>query len=148
MSETVQIRELEIKVAGRPVTAPAAVTGPEAVVETVREIVGDELREHFVAIYLDGRHRPIGWRVVSIGTQTASLVHPRETFQAAVMLGACALVVAHNHPSGDSSPSREDADVTQRLAEAGDVLGIQLLDALVVAADGFYSFRESRPELF
>ncbi len=96
-----------------------------------------------MALYLDGRHRPIADRIVSIGTATASLVHPREVFQPAVALGACGLIVAHNHPSQDPTPSAEDRDVTRRLAEAGQLLGIPLLDHVVWTRNGaFVSLRE------
>jgi DNA repair protein RadC len=70
--------------------------------------------EHFVALYLDGRHRAIADAIVSIGTATASLVHPREVFQPAIAVGACALLIGHNHPSADLTPSAEDLEVTRR----------------------------------
>jgi DNA repair protein RadC len=97
---------------------------------------------------LDGRHRPIAYQVVSIGTATASLVHPREVFQAAIGAGAVALIVAHNHPSGDPSPSREDRDITERLLRAGELLGIRLLDSVVVTDGTYVSIREADPEAF
>ena len=97
--------------------------GPAAVAQFVRQLVANDAREHFVAIMLDGRHRPIAYQVVSVGTATASLVHPREVFQTAVGLGAVALIVAHSHPSGDPTPSSEDREVTGRLAQAGRVSG-------------------------
>jgi DNA repair protein RadC len=75
------------------------------------------------------------------------LVHPREVFQAAVSLGACGLIVAHNHPSGDPTPSAEDRDVTRRLAQAGRILGVPLLDSIVVAGRGHVSIREESPGL-
>ncbi len=102
---------------------------------------------HFV-VMLDGRHRPIGYQVVSVGTATASLVHPREVFQAAVSLGAVALIVAHNHPSGDPTPSPEDRAVTERLVRCGEVLGIRILDSLVVADAAYHSMREEQPDVF
>ena len=103
-------------------------------------------RERFVAIYLDGRQRPVADCVVSIGTATASLVHPREVFQPAIAVGACALLIGHNHSSGDPTPSREDLDVTKRLADAGRILGITVLDHVVWARGGvFHSIRESHP---
>jgi DNA repair protein RadC len=111
-------------------------------------VVGGDAREHFVVLMLDARHRPIAYQVVSIGTATASLVHPREVFQAAVSIGAVAIIVAHNHPSGDPSPSREDREVTERLNRAGGVLGIRLLDSVVVADSGFHSIREEDPDQF
>jgi DNA repair protein RadC len=87
----------------------------------MRQVVTDDAREHFVAIYLDGRHRAIGHQVVSVGTATASLVHPREVFQPAILAGACAVIVGHNHPSGDPSPSPEDRAVTLRLEHAQQI---------------------------
>jgi DNA repair protein RadC len=74
-------------------------------------------------------------------------VHPREVFQPAVGLGACAVIVAHNHPSGDPTPSAEDRDVTQRLAQAGGLLGILLGDSVVVGDSGYVSLREATPSL-
>lgn len=140
------IREVAIRYVGARRRAPSQITRPEQVAEYLRRRVRDDTREHFVAIYLDGRHRPIADRIVSIGTATASLVHPREVFQPAVALGACALLIGHNHPSGDPAPSAEDLDVTRRLAEAGRLLGIALLDHVVwERGRRFHSIRESHP---
>lgn len=100
-------------------------------------------REHFVALLVDGRHRVVRECVVSEGTLTASLVHPREVFRTAVREAAAAIVLAHNHPSGDPTPSEEDREVTRRLAEAGEILGIRVLDHVVIAEHGFHSFREA-----
>jgi DNA repair protein RadC len=113
----------------------------------LRRRIHDDAREHFVAIYLDGRHRPIADSVVSIGAATASLVHPREVFQPAIALGACALLIGHNHPSGDPRPSAEDLDVMRHLAGAGRLLGVALLDHVVwVRQGGFHSIRETHPD--
>jgi DNA repair protein RadC len=111
--------------------------------------VRDDAREHFVAVYLDGRHRPIAHQVVSIGTASASLVHPREVFQPAILVGAWAVIVAHNHPSGYPTPSREDRDITQRLSQAGALLGVSLLDSVVFTRKGgFVALRELEASLF
>src|SRR5574338_15618 len=111
--------------------------------------IREDAREHFVALYLDGRHRPIAHQVVSVGTASASLVHPREVFQPAVLIGACALLVAHNHPSGDPTPSAEDREITRRLVDAGALLGIPLLDSLVWTRAGAHlSLREASADLF
>lgn len=99
-------------------------------------------KEHFVAVYVDAQYRPIHREVVSIGTLTASLVHPREVFAPAIVHGAAALIVAHNHPSGDPTPSREDRETTRRLADAGRILDIPILDHVIVAKSGHYSFKE------
>jgi len=145
--EIYMIREVAIRYVGARRRAPAKITSPGHVAEYLRRRIRDDAREHFVAIYLDGRHRPIADSVVSIGTATASLVHPREVFQPAIALGACAVLIAHNHPSGDPTPSAEDLEVTKRLAEAGRILGVNLLDHVVWERGGaLHSIRESHPD--
>ena len=141
------IREVAIRYVGAQRRIPAKITRPEEVAQYLRRRIRDDAREHFVAIYLDGRHRPIADSIVSIGTATASLVHPREVFQPAIAIGACALLIGHNHPSGDVTPSAEDLVVTRRLAEAGRLLGITLLDHVVWERGGaFHSIRETHPD--
>lgn len=98
-------------------------------------------KEHFVALYLNARHRLIAQETVSIGTLTASLVHPREVFAPALEKRAAALIVAHNHPSGDINPSPEDQEATRRLSRAAELLGIGLLDHVIFGEIGFFSFR-------
>ncbi len=95
-----------------------------------------------MVLLLDGRNRVMRQSRVSQGTLNASLVHPREVFRSAVREAAAALVLVHNHPSGDPTPSREDLEITDRLVEAGGVLGIRVLDHVVIADGRFYSFRE------
>jgi DNA repair protein RadC len=104
------------------------------------ELVGLD-REHFVALYLDSRHRIAAVQTISVGTLNASLVHPREVFRPAVAMGAAAVIVAHNHPSGCARPSREDIALTERLCRSGELLGIELLDHLVVGDDEIVSMR-------
>jgi DNA repair protein RadC len=99
-------------------------------------------RERFVALYLDARHRVIRRRLISVGTLTASLVHPREVLGPALRLRAAALVVVHNHPSGDPEPSPEDCALTDRLRDGCRLLGLELLDHVVVGRQGFVSLRE------
>jgi len=140
------IREVAIRYVGARRRVPSKITRPEEVAQYLRRRVRDDAREHFVAIYLNGRHRPIADSVVSIGTATASLVHPREVFQPAIALGAVVVLIAHNHPSGDVTPSAEDLEVTRRLADSGRILGVTLLDHVVWARSGaFHSIRESHP---
>lgn len=116
---------------------------PRSVAAIVRSLIGDTDREHFLVLMLDSRYRVIGVNTVSVGTLTASLVHPRETFKPAILAGAAAIVVAHNHPSGECSPSPEDVATTRRLAKAGELLGIGVLDHVIVTTDGHYSMREA-----
>jgi DNA repair protein RadC len=100
-------------------------------------------RECFITLLLDSRQRVLSEVLVSQGTLTASLVHPREVFRAAVRSSAAALILVHNHPSGDPSPSREDHEVTERLVGAGELMGIRVLDHVVVAEHGYHSFQEA-----
>ena len=98
-------------------------------------------QEEFHAVLLDARHRPLSLERISVGTLTASLVHPREVFRSAVRQAAAALVVAHNHPSGDPEPSQEDLTLTRRLVAAGELLGIPLLDHVVIGDGSWVSLR-------
>lgn len=140
-------REVTIRYRGQAL-ACEAIRNPRNAAALALKIIGDDSKEHFVALYLDGRHRSIGHSTVSIGTATSSLVHPREVFQAGVLVGAVGVIIVHNHPSGDTSPSAEDAAVTKRISDAGRLIGISLVDSLVVTREGrFYSFQEERPEL-
>jgi DNA repair protein RadC len=102
----------------------------------------DARQERFVVVLLDARQRVLRSEVISQGTLTASLVHPREVFRPALRDAAAALVLVHNHPSGDPTPSTEDREVTARLASAGEILGIRVVDHVVVAERGFCSLRE------
>ena len=90
-----------------------------------------------MCLTLDGANRLIAKRIVTIGTLTASLVHPREVFADAITDRAASIIVAHNHPSGNLQPSQADRDVTDRLREAGELLGVTLLDHVIVTKDGF-----------
>lgn len=114
-----------------------------------RSAIGNEAREHFTCLYLDTRCAPIGYQVVSIGTATSSMVHPREVFQPAIGIGACSLVIGHNHPSGDVRPSKADANVASRLFACGQMLGIGLLDSIIVSRNHeFFSFLDEKPDVF
>lgn len=99
-------------------------------------------RETFHVLLLDGRHRLLGIHQVSEGTLTTSLVHPREVFLPAIRALAAAILVVHNHPSGDPEPSKQDLDVTRRLLECGRLIGIPLLDHVVLGTGGHVSIRE------
>ena len=101
--------------------------------------IRNEMREHFVCLTLDAANRMIACRVISIGTLTASLVHPREVFVDAITDRAASIVVGHNHPSGELQPSREDEQSTERLREAGDILNISLVDHILITKTGFIS---------
>lgn len=102
----------------------------------------DRDKEHFWVFHLDSRNKIKLIELVSLGILNSSLVHPREVFTRAVGERSAQVIVAHNHPSGDPHPSEDDITVTKRLAKAGEILGIELLDHLVVTETGFTSFRE------
>ena len=110
----------------------------------LRGCLGASKREEFHALMLDAKHCLLGHRLISVGSLQSSIVHPREVFRPAIRLAAAALVVGHNHPSGDPKPSEEDEAVTDRLREVGRLLGIPLLDHLVLGSREFYSFAEAR----
>ena len=121
---------------------PAAlILSPKDVWENLKEI-RDHKKEHFIIFYLDSRNREIQKEIVSVGTLNANLVHPREVFEPAVKNLAAQIIVAHNHPSGQTDPSEEDLAITKRLIEAGKLLGIEVLDHVIVAQKEFSSFKE------
>lgn len=99
-------------------------------------------KEHFLVCTLDGAHVIHSIRIATIGTVNRSIVHPREVFIEAIKDNAAAVIVAHNHPSGNTEPSLEDREVTRRLKDAGNIIGIPVLDHLVFSWRGFYSFLE------
>lgn len=117
-------------------------SNPRAVFEFLAPRMSHLTREQFHVILLTAKNHVIDVECVSEGTLTASLVHPREVFQSAIRRSAHAVIVAHNHPSGDPSPSREDQEVTRRLVQAGRLIGIEVLDHLVVGQGRYTSFRE------
>ena len=99
-------------------------------------------REHFIAITLDGASRVINTHIISIGTLNQSLVHPREVFYPAIKDKAAAIIIAHNHPSGQLSPSQADRQVTTRLKDAGKLIGIDIIDHIILTTEGYYSFQD------
>ncbi len=122
---------------------PPILDAPTRVAEQIPFSIKSAKKENFLAFYLNSRNQLIFSETVSIGTLSASLVHPREVFAPAIEHSSAALIVAHNHPSGDCSPSPEDKAATKRLKESGELLGIPLLDHLIVSSRGFFSFREN-----
>jgi DNA repair protein RadC len=101
-----------------------------------------EPKEHFKALLLDTKNRVIRTPTISVGSLNASLIHPRELYREAISAASASVIVAHNHPSGDPTPSREDIEVTKRLLEAGKVIGIDLLDHIIIGDGRFISLKE------
>ena len=138
--------ELGRRSLGRVLKRGARIQSPRDVQRHFQGRLREWRRESFHVVLLDGRHRLIAVEAISLGTLTASLVHPREVFRDAIRRAAAAVLLVHNHPSGDPSPSQEDRVVTRRLEAAGELLGIRVLDHVIVAEDGYFSFREQDPE--
>ena len=125
-----------------------ATSSPRPQVKTPEDVTGLTLewlkgkkKEHFVAVLLDSRSRLIKVAEVSVGSLDASLVHPREVFNEAISASAASVIFAHNHPSGDPTPSEDDIKLSQRLAAAGDIIGIDVLDHVVVGDNSFISLK-------
>jgi DNA repair protein RadC len=121
----------------------AAVRKSSDAAEVLRPLFAGLDREQFVVLML-AQHRPVGLNVVSLGSLTASLVHPREVFKPALLANSAAVIVAHNHPSGIPEPSSEDVEITRRLREAGELLGVRVLDSIILGA-GARSTRSRTP---
>ncbi len=130
-----------------PGVTPKNITSPDDIEQFI-EPLKHYAEEHFVAFHLDAKFAGVGHQIVSHGTVTASLVHPREVFKAAILSNSYALIVAHNHPAGSLTPSAEDIETTRTLIDAGKLLGIQVIDHIIVSSNGHRSIRESRPELW
>jgi DNA repair protein RadC len=130
----------------RKTEAPRIVHKPADAAKILRSCMpADADREVFAILLLDIRHKVIGFNVVSVGCLSYAVVHPREVMKVAVLANAAALVICHNHPSGDPSPSREDVVMTERLAEAGKLMGIDILDHVILGdgTDRWVSLKES-----
>jgi len=121
----------------------ALLLSPKDVWEELKDI-RDNKKEHFVVFFLDARNQEIKREIVSIGSLNANLVHPREVFEPAVRCLAAQIIVAHNHPSGDTIPSQEDLVITKQLVDAGKLLGIELKDHVIVSKANFFSFTEHK----
>ena len=131
------VREASLKL-----SHPPQVRSSEQAASVIRSYLAGTDREHLLALTLDTKNRLIGINTVSVGTLTSSLAHPREVFKAAILQNAAAVVLAHNHPSGDPTPSQEDRMLTNRIKQAAEFLGIRLLDHIIVGdgCERFFSF--------
>jgi DNA repair protein RadC len=135
-------RRVRVSLVREQADRPYAVRHAGDVVGLLRAFLADDPRERFVVVYLDTRNRPIAVHDAHVGTCDSSPVHPREIFGPALSLAATSIVVAHNHPSGDPTPSANDRAVTDRLRQAGELLGIALLDHVVIGDARYYSFAD------
>lgn len=120
------------------------IESPKTVVKVIEDSLQlrEEPQEHFVVMFLDNKNKVIGLDTISIGTVNATLVSPREIFIKALMINSVSIILCHNHPSGNSTPSKEDEDVTKRVVEAGKIIGVGVLDHIIIGQYNHYSFKE------
>ncbi len=121
----------------------ALLLSPQDVWDQLKDI-RDNKKEHFVIFFLDARNQEIKREIVSVGSLNANLVHPREVFEPAVRHLAAHVILAHNHPAGDPSPSQEDSDITKQLVDAGKLLDIEVKDHVIVSKTNHFSFKEHK----
>jgi len=114
----------------------------EDVVKIIAKDLKDKKKEHCKAILLNSRNQLVNIVDISIGSLTANILHPREIFKEAIQASAASVILVHNHPSGDCEPSEDDLKITKRVSEAGKILNIEVLDHLIIAKNGFLSFKE------
>lgn len=146
--ETVFIREVSARYS-KTRRKKFGISKAKDVADFVRsKVLKDNTKEHFILLSLDASHKVISYSVISVGTANYSVVHPREVFQVAILSGAVAIIVAHNHPSGSSLPSDADHEVTKKLKDAGEVLGIKVLDHVIIGDVSHHSFLENGPVTF
>jgi len=119
-----------------------SLASPKLVADYFRKKLGREKKEHFAILLLDSRNNLIKMSDISVGTLNANLVHPREIFVEALHQNAASIILIHNHPSGDSEPSRNDIEVTKRIVEAGKTMGIDVLDHIIITKIKSSSFKE------
>ncbi|MBC8485053.1 MAG: DNA repair protein RadC [Ignavibacteria bacterium] len=120
-----------------------AVTSPEEAFKLIGAYINDYSKENFLVLSFDVRNKLIGVDNISKGTISASLVHPRETFESAIRKHAAQIMIGHNHPSGSIEPSEDDIKITKRISEAGKIMGIELMDHIIVTKNNFYSFKSN-----
>ncbi len=118
-----------------------SISSPADAFTLLRTYLAGSDREHFVAVLVDTKNKVIGINTVSVGALNTAVVHPREVFKPAILCNAASVLLAHNHPSGDATPSEDDKAMTQRLCDAGTILGITVLDHIIIGEDGYFSFK-------
>jgi DNA repair protein RadC len=147
---TMRLRELTLRYSavndagGSPLLVGKTIERPSDAAPALVSLLQHEAVEVFVVLCLSTKRRVLGYYEVSRGTLDSTLVHPRDVFKVAVLANAAAIIAAHNHPSGDPSPTREDLAVTRRLVSAGEILGIEVLDHIVIGDEGWVSLHGAK----
>lgn len=135
LAKRINIKELKIN--------NTKYNNPELIFRYFKNKIGSKEQEHFYALYLNNRKKIVGERLLYVGTINHSLVHPREIFKQAYLLGASSIVLVHNHPNGNSKPSNDDVITTKKLIEVGSILGVNVVDHIIIGFDNYYSFFEN-----
>ncbi|MPN37272.1 hypothetical protein SDC9_184788 [bioreactor metagenome] len=130
------VREASILYGVRKINSPADA------VDLGKKFLEDSDREQLVVCCLDTKNQPLALNVVSVGSINSSIAHPREVFKASILSNAASIIIFHNHPSGDPTPSNEDINITNRLKESGKIIGIDLIDHIIIGDDSFCSLKE------
>ena len=136
------VKEVVRRIMETPASYPMIVHGPEDVYHFMRPRLVHETKEHFLIVILNTKNSILATPTISVGSLTASVVHPREIFSEALKYPCASIILVHNHPSGNSEPSREDIAVTKRIQSAGKVLDIPVLDHIIVGEHTFSSLKE------
>ena len=120
------------------------IKSPAEVYQAAKQLLAlhEEPEEHFCILCLNTKNKIVGVHTISIGSLNASIVHPREVFKAAMLNNASAIICFHNHPSGDPEPSRDDIETTRRLVDAGEIMGIKVLDHIIIGEQTYLSMKE------
>lgn len=134
--------ELGRRLARSTVEERPVIRSPHDAADLLMEELRHLSKEHFVCLFLNTKNHVIGQETISVGSLNATVVHPREVFRSAIQRSSASIICAHNHPSGDPTPSKEDVELTSRLAEAGEIVGIELLDHLIIGDRRFISLKE------
>jgi DNA repair protein RadC len=135
--------ELASRVDHAEIEGKAAIKTPEDVAALVQARLKDKKKEYFLAILLDTRNRLIRVAEISVGSLDSSIVHPREVFKEAISASAASVIFVHNHPSGDTEASEDDIGLTKRLNEAGEIVGIDVLDHVIIGGKGYTSLKRN-----
>lgn len=143
ISKRVNLVSVKLIKEGSILYEPRRILSPKDAFKLGKKFLVDSDREKLILVCLDNKKQPTSINTVSIGSLSSSIVHPKEVFKVAILSNSATIIIYHNHPSGDITPSKEDINITERLREAGKILGIALIDHIIVGSnDNYYSFKE------
>jgi len=135
---------VKVKIVRDGYKAGPVIKSPENVIKSIEDMIIDRDREVFIVLHLNARNTVVAIEEVSVGSVDATIVHPREVFKAALLCNASSVILVHNHPSGNTAPSEDDKNLTKKLIDGGEILGIEVLDHVIVGNEGNYlSFKDS-----